>query len=335
MVGKWIISGAIKINRILTDAEVHKINKAAGQADLPRAKPLKLSTQRAEMNRWSYENRNFQNVRGLQSQKANDARFKELAENFDRARTALGEQGKSLADWEAVAFPAMPQPHVLQMLGLPNQWLAWHGDILAKVSSKHKLGIPGDELNQLMRAAVLVFKNKNGEFEMVADKRVGDGHLMVALKPDQEERFGLKPEQKLKMTFVKSANGLTWDDMKNQDGNPVVGLENRLKGVGGRTVVYADHVKLRSLLDESSAKSDSSNPLRTNYRVAQIESGLTGRRLYRRLSGRSNYRRISISRDSSATLCASWTPSGRGSSHVLETAPAHPRVYGCALGGLR
>jgi hypothetical protein len=31
----------MKVNRVLTDAEVAKINRAAGLADLPRAKPFK------------------------------------------------------------------------------------------------------------------------------------------------------------------------------------------------------------------------------------------------------------------------------------------------------
>jgi len=39
MVGNWMIGGAVKVNRILTDVEVAKINKAAGVEDLPRLKP--------------------------------------------------------------------------------------------------------------------------------------------------------------------------------------------------------------------------------------------------------------------------------------------------------
>lgn len=36
MFGTWIIAGAIKVNRVLSDAEVHEINKAVGCDDLPR-----------------------------------------------------------------------------------------------------------------------------------------------------------------------------------------------------------------------------------------------------------------------------------------------------------
>ena len=38
--GEWIISGAMKINRFLTDAEVDSINEGSGFKDLPRDTPL-------------------------------------------------------------------------------------------------------------------------------------------------------------------------------------------------------------------------------------------------------------------------------------------------------
>jgi hypothetical protein len=40
MVGHWLISGDMKVDRILSDEEVKKINDAAGVADLPRMKNL-------------------------------------------------------------------------------------------------------------------------------------------------------------------------------------------------------------------------------------------------------------------------------------------------------
>ena len=43
MTGNWLIGGAMKVNRVLDDAEVKKINKAAGAADLPRVKKQKVS----------------------------------------------------------------------------------------------------------------------------------------------------------------------------------------------------------------------------------------------------------------------------------------------------
>jgi hypothetical protein len=36
MAGEWMIGGEIKVNKILTDADVKRINDAAGVADLPR-----------------------------------------------------------------------------------------------------------------------------------------------------------------------------------------------------------------------------------------------------------------------------------------------------------
>ena len=44
MTGNWMIGGGMKINRILSDEEVAAINEAAGVADLPRTKPMDLST---------------------------------------------------------------------------------------------------------------------------------------------------------------------------------------------------------------------------------------------------------------------------------------------------
>ena len=41
MTGNWLIGGGMKVNRILPDEEVQRINEAAGAADLPRAKPMK------------------------------------------------------------------------------------------------------------------------------------------------------------------------------------------------------------------------------------------------------------------------------------------------------
>lgn len=39
MVGNWMIGGAVKVNRVLSDIEVKKINDKAGVSDLPRLKP--------------------------------------------------------------------------------------------------------------------------------------------------------------------------------------------------------------------------------------------------------------------------------------------------------
>ena len=41
MTGNWLIGGSMKVNKVLTDAEVARINKAAGMSDLPRAEPFK------------------------------------------------------------------------------------------------------------------------------------------------------------------------------------------------------------------------------------------------------------------------------------------------------
>ena len=44
MTGEWLIGGSMKVNKVLTDKEVDKINKAAGLADLPRAQPMRKKT---------------------------------------------------------------------------------------------------------------------------------------------------------------------------------------------------------------------------------------------------------------------------------------------------
>lgn len=44
MSGNWIISGAMKVNKILTDEEVEQINNSNGVEDLPRKQPLDLNS---------------------------------------------------------------------------------------------------------------------------------------------------------------------------------------------------------------------------------------------------------------------------------------------------
>jgi hypothetical protein len=44
MTGNWLIGGAMKVNKILSDADVKKINERHGVADLPRAEPFKKKT---------------------------------------------------------------------------------------------------------------------------------------------------------------------------------------------------------------------------------------------------------------------------------------------------
>jgi hypothetical protein len=41
MTGNWLIGGSMKVNKVLSDAEVSRINKGAGMSDLPRAQPFK------------------------------------------------------------------------------------------------------------------------------------------------------------------------------------------------------------------------------------------------------------------------------------------------------
>jgi hypothetical protein len=41
MTGNWLIGGSMKVNKVLSDAEVSRINKSAGMSDLPRAQPFK------------------------------------------------------------------------------------------------------------------------------------------------------------------------------------------------------------------------------------------------------------------------------------------------------
>lgn len=43
MLGSWVIAGAMKVNRVLTDAEVSEICEAAGYTALPRRKQMDLS----------------------------------------------------------------------------------------------------------------------------------------------------------------------------------------------------------------------------------------------------------------------------------------------------
>jgi hypothetical protein len=44
MTGNWLIGGSMKVNKVLSDAEVARINKKAGMADLPRTEPFAKKT---------------------------------------------------------------------------------------------------------------------------------------------------------------------------------------------------------------------------------------------------------------------------------------------------
>jgi hypothetical protein len=44
MTGNWLIGGSMKVNKVLSDAEVERINKKAGMADLPRTEPFAKKT---------------------------------------------------------------------------------------------------------------------------------------------------------------------------------------------------------------------------------------------------------------------------------------------------
>jgi hypothetical protein len=44
MTGNWLIGGSMKVNKVLTDAEVARINNKAGLADLPRTEPFAKKT---------------------------------------------------------------------------------------------------------------------------------------------------------------------------------------------------------------------------------------------------------------------------------------------------
>ena len=43
MTGNWIIGGAMRVNRVLSDAEVDRINQLMGTKDLPRVTPLDIA----------------------------------------------------------------------------------------------------------------------------------------------------------------------------------------------------------------------------------------------------------------------------------------------------
>lgn len=76
MTGNWIIAGAIKVNRVLTDQEVKEINDAAGVADLPRVKPIDLSE-------YGFEEPT------IRKQKRIDSASKKLKTLFDRDNVPL------------------------------------------------------------------------------------------------------------------------------------------------------------------------------------------------------------------------------------------------------
>ena len=159
--------------------------RATAQAGMPM-----FSTSRATANRWAYQNRQFVHINDQKFQDTTDREFARVVAEFDKTRDP---------EMLRAVIPAMAQPNVLQMLGLPNQWLGWLGDIVAKVRSKHKVMLPGDKLNELLRSPALVIQSGD-DLEIISDHVVNGDPLMFAIIPDTTETFGLRPGEKLRIT---------------------------------------------------------------------------------------------------------------------------------------
>jgi hypothetical protein len=99
MTGNWIISGGMRVNRVLTDDEVRAINEEAGVSDLPRRTKAqkesfsarRVSPQEAKM---IAAEANLQYQYGLITAKERDARVKETGVRYNvvdlRTKTVVG-----------------------------------------------------------------------------------------------------------------------------------------------------------------------------------------------------------------------------------------------------
>jgi hypothetical protein len=97
MTGEWLIGGDMKVNRVLDDAEVEEINRAAGVADLPRLGKLALP-----------------GAVGLGA----------LAEsNSTQASTGRpsGDEGFDIAPWATATLGALAGPLSVAGLALPRE----------------------------------------------------------------------------------------------------------------------------------------------------------------------------------------------------------------------
>ncbi len=231
------------------------------------AQPMPLfSESRATVNRWAYKNRQFVQINDQKFQNTTDAEFARLVAGFDESRDP---------ELMKATFPAMAQPNVLQMLGLPNQWLGWQADIIAKIRSKHKVFLPGDKLNELLRSPAIVMRSRD-DIEVISDYMIDGEPLMFALAVDVLENFGLRPGENLRETKVKSAYPLSWND-KVVDGTKQTGFKNRLLGAGGRKILYADQVKTASLFPRVGLDTEVGSSQRANYWAGEIEKRLQKR----------------------------------------------------------
>ena len=81
MKGKWIISGSMKVERVLTDREVASINSKTGWPDLPRDKPLVLE-------KWGFDSETGRPVTDLA-----------LGNNVGEVQRILDDNREILSEW--------------------------------------------------------------------------------------------------------------------------------------------------------------------------------------------------------------------------------------------
>ena len=99
MTGSWLIGGAMKVNRILSDAEVKKINKAAKSSDLPRKEPF-------DKKRFGFANGGMaeggQKPKKLSVEEMKRAIFEKAQKGLQKASEVLGkDEGKTIFITEA------------------------------------------------------------------------------------------------------------------------------------------------------------------------------------------------------------------------------------------
>ncbi|MDR1685192.1 MAG: PLxRFG domain-containing protein [Desulfovibrio sp.] len=111
MTGNWIISGAMRVNRILSDAEVADINAEHGLADLPRKAPFD-----AEAYGFEAPLASLKTILGIKpSNAASAAASPQIRVFLDKEDLGLWERLSSLPHWIAKNFPAFAKVYDRQL----------------------------------------------------------------------------------------------------------------------------------------------------------------------------------------------------------------------------
>jgi hypothetical protein len=208
MTGNWLIGGSMKVNKVLTDAEVSRINRASGTSDLPRSQPFKkkdfgfshggavapeewmaeehvnYKAQGGAVNPFDYENP--EHVASVSEQVS---RHKDFSKTPDASKH-LGEM-LSQGSYKYIEDPRVQM--ALRKLG-HNAYFTQEktGKKLNQMVIKKAMGGAVPSINQMRQALMANGKSSFGDIKNVGANEAPNMDVKAYINPDQK-RDGIMP----------------------------------------------------------------------------------------------------------------------------------------------